>query len=212
MDFLPMHAWHPMIVHFPLGLLLGGAVVEVAGWVARRPSLRRAGLVLLTTGVLFAIPAIATGLLAYNRVDHSDAGHVMMVLHRNLMLLAVGLFTLVVAWRWLAGERVSPTRLGATVYGSLLAAAALTLVVGADRGATMVYRHAMGLPSERLEAVLHERGRGRAHTHAAAGAGGANPAQDASPGPGGEGQAGGRPADAEQPPAHDDAGAPPHSH
>jgi uncharacterized membrane protein len=194
-----MHAWHPLLVHFPLGLLLGGAAVEAAGWLTRRPSLRRAGLVLLTAGVLLALPAVATGLLAYNRVDHSDEAHALMELHRNLMLIAVGLFAFAVAWRWRAGERVTTTPSRALLYAFLLATASAVLVVGADRGADLVFGHATGLPSARLDEVLRERG--VTHGHPAA-----SPGEGAGETTSGRDEPHGRPQRAEgAPPAHGDS-------
>lgn len=156
MNLLPMHAWHPMFVHFPLSLLLAGVALELVGWVKGNLSLRKASLVLLTAGLLMALPAVATGLLAYGRVDHSEAAHAMMTTHRNLMLVAVGLFAAAVAWRWRADDRLA-RRPWNVLYAGLLAAATAVLVVGSDRGADLVFGHAIGVPSSRLEAVLHER-------------------------------------------------------
>jgi uncharacterized membrane protein len=152
-----MHAWHPLLVHLPLGFLVGGVVVDLAGWLGRRPSLRRAGFVLLASGVLLATPAVATGFVAYGRVDHSDAAHAMMRAHRNLMLAGVGLFAAAVVWRWRAGERLLADRLQAGLHGLVLVAAAATLVMGADRGAQLVFGHGTGISSERLERILRDR-------------------------------------------------------
>ena len=152
-----MHAWHPMLVHLPLGFLLGGTVVDLVGWLGRRPSMRRAGSVLLAAGLILAVPAVATGFLAYSRVEHSDAGHTVMNLHRNLMLAGVGLFAAAAVWRRRAGERLLGASLHGVLYGLLLILAASTLVVGADRGAQLVFGHATGIPSERMEAILNDR-------------------------------------------------------
>jgi uncharacterized membrane protein len=134
-----------------------GAGVESVGWLTRHPALRKAGLALLTGGVLLALPAIATGLIAFNRVDHSDTSHALMQLHRNLMLASVGLFSVAVVWRWRAGARGLAGGGQAVAYATLLALASTLLVVGSDRGAALVYAHATGISSERLDEILHER-------------------------------------------------------
>jgi uncharacterized membrane protein len=156
-DFIPMHAWHPLLVHLPLGFLVSGVVVDLVGWLGRRPSLRRAGSFLLAAGVLLAIPAIVTGFVAYGRVDHSDAGHAVMNLHRNLMLAAVALFAAAVVWRWRAGARLLSDPPRGALHASLLVLASATLVVGADRGAQLVFGHATGIPTARLEEILDDR-------------------------------------------------------
>lgn len=216
MELFPMHAWHPMLVHFPVGFLVGGLAVELAGWLTRRSGLRRAGLVLLTAGVLLALPAIVTGLLAYDRVDHSDAAHALMRSHRNLMLVAIGLFSLGVIWRWRSGDRVAATRVRAGLYSTLLAVAAGVLVIGADRGAALVFGHAIGLGSERLEEVLHERESGHGHSPSTAvddhGEPAARPPSDSSLAPAGESGASAPEDSAPREHRHDDQGAVPHTH
>jgi uncharacterized membrane protein len=222
MDFLPMHAWHPLMVHFPLGLLLGGTAAEAAGWLTGRAALRRTGFILLVSGVLLALPTIATGLLAYQRVEHSDAAHALMKLHRNLMLVAVGLFTIAVIWRWRRGERVLESVAGAFLYATLLSAASTLLVLGTDRGAALVYSHATGVSSRRLEEIVRDRN--ERHVH------GGNSERDRGSGseedrgkvstddrqtpPGGtEGSRGGPVSSGSDPAGgHDDSGQTPHEH
>jgi uncharacterized membrane protein len=154
-----------LFVHFPLGLLLGGVVVEMVGWLKRIPSLRKAGLLLMTSGLVVAVPAVATGFLAYGRVDHGETAHALMTAHRNLMLAALALFAAAVAWRWRAGEAMARRPWSAALYAGLLAAATGTLVVGGTRGADLVFAHATGLPSSRLEEILDDRHAEHGHRH-----------------------------------------------
>lgn len=88
MNWWPMHSWHPVLVHLPLvGLTLAvGLDLVVARNRAAR--WRDAATVLWWLGLLGAVAAVTTGLLAYNRVEHSDPAHVEMTLHRNLALAA----------------------------------------------------------------------------------------------------------------------------
>jgi uncharacterized membrane protein len=160
-----MHAWHPLLVHFPLGLLLSGVALEAVGWLSGRSGARQAALWLLTAGVLAALPAIATGLLAYGRVDHSDAAHALMTRHRNLALGTVALFVLAVIWRWSRRSVTGGRGSGGVLYGGLLAVATAGLVTVGDLGADLVFGHAVGVPSERLEDILRERHEGHEHAH-----------------------------------------------
>jgi uncharacterized membrane protein len=207
-----MHAWHPLFVHFPLALLTGGVAVEVAGWLARRPSWRRVALGLLTAGVITAVPTVATGLLAYGRVDHSAAAHALMTTHRNLMLVAVGLFAVAVVWRWRLGDRPLRRPWGG-LYALLVAAATGVLLLGSERGADLVLDHATGIPSTRLETILHDRHAGHTHHPAASGD---DPVERVAPsggertnaGSGGTDPAAGTDSSA----SHDDSGRPQHEH
>jgi uncharacterized membrane protein len=150
MTWFPMHSWHPVAIHVPLvGLTLAVALDLLA---VRRGSRkwRDIATVLWWVGIVGAGLAVATGLLAYTRVEHSELAHEEMVLHRNLALVTTGVLTITAVWRW----RVPLSR-GAAALGVL---AALALVAVGYLGGDLVYRHALGLPTERLEQISHERG------------------------------------------------------
>jgi uncharacterized membrane protein len=138
------------MVHLPLvGLILAVAFDILA---ARRRSApwRDAATALWWVGLLGAAAAITTGLLAYNRVEHSEPAHEEMVLHRNLALVMVTLLLVTALWRW----RRAYSR-GAALLGVL---GALGLVGVGYLGGDLVYRYGIGIPTEALEQIAHERG------------------------------------------------------
>ncbi|MEX0691375.1 MAG: DUF2231 domain-containing protein [Gemmatimonadales bacterium] len=147
---LPMHGYHPMMVHLPLIALIGAVVLDGTQRLQPGGPWRRMASVLWIGGLLGAALAVGTGLWAFGRVDHSGASHALMTSHRNGALLALGLFVVAVIWRTLR-----PAAWGAVLTGAIAAA---LLVLAADRGATLVYRHATGIPSDILQGVLVERG------------------------------------------------------
>lgn len=153
-----MHSWHPVIVHLPLVGLVVAVAFDFFASRNRSACWRSAASVLWWLGLLGAVAAVTTGLIAYGRVEHSDPGHEEMVLHRNLALLAVTILLLTAAWRWRR-----PYARGAALLGVI--GAALLGGVG-YLGGDLVYRHALGIPTETLEEIARERG-GRAHGHAA---------------------------------------------
>jgi uncharacterized membrane protein len=53
---------HPMVVHFPVALLLTGLVFELVAAVRGSPALARTALMLLVLGFVGALAAVATGL------------------------------------------------------------------------------------------------------------------------------------------------------
>src|SRR5205085_1577387 len=75
MTWLPMHSWHPVVVHLPLVGLLFSVVFDLAAVQRHSTRWRDAATALWWIGFLGAAAAITTGLIAYNRVEHSDLAH-----------------------------------------------------------------------------------------------------------------------------------------
>lgn len=158
MTWLPMHSWHPVVVHLPLVGLLFAVLFDLVAIQRHSTRWRDAATALWWIGFLGAAAAITTGLIAYNRVEHSDLGHEEMVLHRNLVLAAVAVLLITAIWRWRR-----PYSRGAALLGIV---GALGLAGAGYLGGNLVYRHGIGIPTETLEQIAHERG-GHAHGHAA---------------------------------------------
>jgi uncharacterized membrane protein len=62
---LAKHAQHVVLIHFPIALFLAGAALDVAASWTRRRDLAAAAYCNLTLAALSALPAAATGLLAW---------------------------------------------------------------------------------------------------------------------------------------------------
>lgn len=150
MNWWPMHSWHPVMVHLPLVGLVLAVAFDLLAARNRSAPWRVAATVLWWAGLLGAAAAVTTGLLAYGRVEHSDPAHVEMTLHRNLALAAVALLLVTALWRWRR-----PYSRGAALLG--LIGAGLLGGVG-YLGGDLVYRHALGIPTETLDEITKERG------------------------------------------------------
>lgn len=150
MTLLPMHAWHPVMIHVPLVALPLAAALDLVAWARPSGRWRDAGTTLWWVGLAGAAAAVATGLLAFNRVDHSDPSHELMTLHRNLAFGSLAVLLAAAIWRW----RRPPAR-GAA---ALAVAGALGLGLVGYLGGEMVYRHGLGIATARLSAILQERG------------------------------------------------------
>ncbi len=150
MTLLPMHAWHPVAVHLPLVAFLLAAAFDLVAALRRHPNWRDAATPLWWLGLAGAAIAVTTGLLAYNRVDHSDPSHEVMTLHRNLALGSLAILGGAAAWRWRR-----PFARGAATL-AVVGAAGLGVV--GYLGGEMVYSHALGLSNDRMMQILDERG------------------------------------------------------
>jgi uncharacterized membrane protein len=156
MNWFPMHSWHPVLVHLPLVGLILAAAFDLAAVHRRSARWHDAATALWWLGLIGAAAAITTGLIAYNRVEHSDIGHAEMVLHRNVALASVAVLLITALRRWRR-----PYSRGAALLGLF---GALGLAGAGYLGGDLVYRHAIGISTEQLEQVAHERG-GHAHEH-----------------------------------------------
>ena len=143
------------MVHLPLVALPLAVVLDALA--LRRPERpwRQMATVLWLLGLAGAAAAVATGLIAYNRVEHSELGHGVMTLHRNVALGAAALWLVSGAVRWRRPGWWPAILLGATGVVGIAGTGYL--------GGEVVFRHAIGIPTEVLEQVVGERG-GHGHT------------------------------------------------
>lgn len=133
---------HPMLVHFPIALIPAALALQMLGWVNRRLDWAAHARVGLYLGTVGALAAVGAGFAAADALGHDTPGHDLVHVHRNFMvvttLLAVG--TCVLA-RGLASRPATRDR--AVTLGLVVTTA--VLILGADRGANLVYRYGMGV-------------------------------------------------------------------
>ena len=138
--------WHPIFVHFTLGLLLTSVALFLVGFLARdKPLGAQATTVArwnLWIGTAFTLVTVASGYIAYNSVVHDDAGHAAMTLHR---WWARGTFVLFVLAAYLALRERSRVSGAGPLLALVLVAGACTLLVTGYLGAENVYRHGLGV-------------------------------------------------------------------
>lgn len=147
---------HPMLVHFPIALLLCGVAVEL--WAMRRPreTLTRAGAGLLLAGAVSGWLTALAGLLAYFTVRaHTEEAHVWMWWHLGFAATTMLLFTWVAVVRW--RRRMRPST-GGQWLASLIGA--LLLSVTGWLGGLIVYHGGAGIEP----ALLSQEIRG-GHSH-----------------------------------------------
>ena len=133
---------HPLVIHFPIGLLMGAALFYFAAWVFKKEDFAKTAFWVLMAGALSLAVAVATGLYAEQgvMVALSVREHVLKP-HKNFMLATSGICAILVVWAIIA--RPFPKK-GRIVFLFLFVLMIALMTVGADFGGRMVYDYNAG--------------------------------------------------------------------
>jgi uncharacterized membrane protein len=142
---------HPLIVHFPIGLLLAAAAIDCAAWIYRcHRSLRFAATVLYVSGTISLIVAYFTGRAAAETVWLPGMAHAAIKAHWDWAFRTVTFFGAMTVLRvvllWRQGPTPKPAAIGALALVGLVGV--VLIVETADRGARLVYGHGVGIARE----------------------------------------------------------------
>lgn len=155
--------FHPIVVHFPIALTVIAFLLSIAAYARRShpvsTQLAAAGHFTLWLAAIGAAVAVLFGWLAFNSVNHDDAGHAAMLLHRSWAIpTALGLILLASwdAWKYRINELISVPML--FILFLLFQAIAVTGWLGGE----VVYRHGIGVLS-----IPSSEGAGHGHHHGA---------------------------------------------
>jgi uncharacterized membrane protein len=134
-SLIPLHSFHPQIVHFPIALFLFGGFLEGMGLWRRRTGWREAGFLCLTGASVTSLAAIATGLTAMYRNEYALKGNVL--IHLILALSATTAMA-VTALVGRAAVKKEQERTGWLYWLALLIALLLVSITG-HWGGILVY-------------------------------------------------------------------------
>lgn len=137
-----MESLHPIVVHFPIALLMTALFLDGAALVFKRPGLHRVALWNLGLGTLGAAVAVWTGLRAAEVAKHSFEIHQIVELHRKLGIATLVIGGLVVGWRLFKRDHL--TAKARALALALMLAMAATLSLGAHLGGRLVYEFGVG--------------------------------------------------------------------
>ncbi len=158
--------WHPIFVHFTVGLLsLAVGLFILIPFL--KPPLREQWRIVapwvLWFGAGFTVITGLTGLYAYNTVTHDTPSHLAMTDHRNWAVVTMVLFLALALWSALRARRNQA--LG-VAFIAVMAVAGGVLASTAWRGGEVVFRHGLGVMS-----LPKAEGDGHAHDHGGEGHG-----------------------------------------
>ena len=137
-----MESLHPLIVHFPVALLLTAVVLEIVALLMKRPALHRVALWNVCLGTLGAAAAVATGLQAQAIGHHTFEIYEVMEVHERLGITTLTLGSVVAGWRLLARDRLGPRQRWLAL--ALMLVMACTVSYGAYLGGRLVYEFGVG--------------------------------------------------------------------
>ncbi len=132
---------HPLIVHFPIALVLVGIIAELVGLWAGREGARRLAGPLLTLGLLALAAAVATGFLAHRTVAHAHDVHELIEGHERAGYISLALAAVLVFWRSRGGLEAQGKRLAYSLVALGLLA---STIGGAKGGGELVFEHGIG--------------------------------------------------------------------
>ncbi|MEO6056088.1 MAG: DUF2231 domain-containing protein [Gemmatimonadales bacterium] len=170
---------HAALNDLPAALLLAAVLFELAGTVTRRATLRTAGFWTLMLGVVGGALAVVSGLQAEDHIAHGEAVHQVMETHEELALITVGIFAVLALWRIVREKRMGGTERALTLALSLGGVG--MLVATGTYGGRLVFEHAAGIPTDVLQAEMHERSEDHHHHGGEAAEAGENDHAEASP-------------------------------
>jgi uncharacterized membrane protein len=162
--------WHPIFVHFTIGLLVVATLFHVVATIYSRSAsyyqFENVANWNLWVGAAFAIVTALAGWFAFNSVDHDTPSHLAMLEHRNWALTTTTVFVVLAIWSFRRAQKAVPISWLITI--PLIIASGLLGVTGYE-GGELVYRHGLGVMSL-PDTGKHDHG---AHDHGAADSSGA---------------------------------------
>jgi len=133
---------HPLVIHFPIALLMGAALLYVTAWISKSERFAHSAFWVLVMGALSLAIAVATGLYAEQGVMLAlSVREQLLEPHERYMLATLGLCTALTIWAILA--RPFPKK-GKSLFLFLLLVMIGVMTVGADFGGRMVYDYNAG--------------------------------------------------------------------
>ncbi len=133
---------HPLFVHFPIALLLTGALFYLIAWIGGREPIEWTAFWVLMLGAIGAAAAVATGLYAGPGVMISESVREHLLRHHMRIMIVTSLVTGILAI-WAIAARPMPLR-GRIIFMLGLLAVVVLISIGADLGSEMVYGYNAG--------------------------------------------------------------------
>lgn len=142
------HPLHPMIVHFPIALLITSVLFDAASHLFTRDSLREGALWLLGVGLLGGIVASLVGVWAEEAAEKTGMAESLIDTHESLAFITLGIFGLLFLWLlflWRLYLRNQFTGHTLAIYLLVATLGVGTLSATGYYGGNLVYQYGAGV-------------------------------------------------------------------
>jgi len=113
--------YHPLVVHFPIGLWLASTLFDLLGWRRAKAVYRDMAFWLVGLGLLGAAVSILSGWTDLLAQERQGVGTGLLLQHRVhswLAYVATAAYLGVFVWRWRTANRPAPGWLGLSLLGA----------------------------------------------------------------------------------------------
>jgi uncharacterized membrane protein len=146
---------HAALNDFPTALLVAAVAFDLLGALFKRDALKAAGFWSLIGGVVGALGAAGSGLLAEARLEVPETARGVLASHETMAWVVLVLFALLALWRIVRRNLLHQTEFAITTTAAVIGVA--LMIVGARMGGRLVFDHGVGTSTSQLEAILLER-------------------------------------------------------
>jgi uncharacterized membrane protein len=150
----PLPGWHPLVVHFPLALILVATALLLAARLLRNASLAATAATVgtwnLCLGAVAALFALGTGLAAVIGLDVGEAARQAISLHMRWALFTTLTLVMLAVWR---GAGTAQASRPSWLFIAVLLAASAALGVTGYRGGKNVYEYGVGVKKIAVRSV-----------------------------------------------------------
>ena len=140
---------HPLIVHFPIALIIVIFILDFLGVLFKKKSFLSTANILTIFAALGALMAVVTGMIAEESVWHPGEAHEMLELHEAIGFIILGLMLVLLIFR----PAVKKKLLGKLGWVAVFLSFAASLLVGYTGylGGEIVYKYGTGVQQAEIE-------------------------------------------------------------
>ncbi|MBX7144363.1 MAG: DUF2231 domain-containing protein [Oligoflexia bacterium] len=145
---------HPLVVHFPIGLLVAACFFLIGFLTTKRPLFQNIFVQTFFLGLCGLLAALLTGLAQEDELIQNKAIHELLELHETMGYVALVCFVLLFIWKLKRRSIMKHAELLAYVVLYMISVG--VLAYGAHCGGQMVYLHGAGV--EPMQASIKAEG------------------------------------------------------